>query len=283
MAVELLGAADIRRLAKSLEVSPTKKWGQNFVIDPNTVRRIVDEANIVPDDVVLEVGPGLGSLTLGLLDVCSHVIAIEIDQRLAQQLPHTIAKFAPTEVTKLSVVASDALLIEDLDQQPTKLVANLPYNVSVPVILHLLEQFPSISEVLVMVQSEVGDRLAAQPGSKIYGIPSLKAAWYAHVSKAASISRQIFWPVPNVDSVLIRLVRHESYAETIDRDLVFGIIDAAFGQRRKTLRAALSTRFGNSAKTAEILEKAGVDPSLRAEQLDLNSFIAIAKASLQVG
>jgi 16S rRNA (adenine1518-N6/adenine1519-N6)-dimethyltransferase len=277
-----LGAGDIRRLASDLGVAPTKKWGQNFVIDPNTVRRIVEDARINSDDVVVEVGPGLGSLTLGLLDVAQHVIAVEIDERLANRLPDTVSQFAPELLPKLTVLQQDALLVNALPLQPTKLVANLPYNVSVPVLLHFLENFPSVQEVLVMVQAEVGERLAAPPGSKIYGVPSVKAAWYGHVTKVATISRQIFWPVPNVDSVLVRIVRHEQANDSTNRHQVFAVIDAAFGQRRKTLRSALSALFGDTTQTSEILGIAGVDSGLRGEQLDLAAFIRIAQAAKQV-
>jgi len=277
-----LGAGDIRRLATDIGVAPTKKWGQNFVIDPNTVRRIVEDARINSDDVVVEVGPGLGSLTLGLLDVAQHVIAVEIDERLANRLPDTVSQFAPELLPKLTVLQQDALLVNALPLQPTKLVANLPYNVSVPVLLHFLENFPSVQEVLVMVQAEVGERLAAPPGSKIYGVPSVKAAWYGHVTKVATISRQIFWPVPNVDSVLVRIVRHEQANDSTNRQQVFAVIDAAFGQRRKTLRSALSALFGDTTLTSEILGIAGVDSGLRGEQLDLAAFIRIAQAAKQV-
>lgn len=277
-----LGAGDVRRLATDLGVAPTKKWGQNFVIDPNTVRRIVEDARINSDDIVVEVGPGLGSLTLGLLDAAQHVIAVEIDQRLADRLPQTVSQFAPELLSKLTVLQQDALLVNALPLQPTKLVANLPYNVSVPVLLHFLENFPSVQEVLVMVQAEVGERLAAPPGSKIYGVPSVKAAWYGHVTKVTTISRQIFWPVPNVDSVLVRIVRHAQANDSADRQQVFAVIDGAFGQRRKTLRSALSALFGGTTQTTEILGIAEVDSGLRGEQLDLAAFIRIAQAAKQV-
>lgn len=283
MPSRLLGAADIRRIAEQLSVSPTKKWGQNFVIDPNTVRRIVEEAEVDTQDIVLEVGPGLGSLTLALLEVANRVIAVEIDPRLANQLVGTISEFAPTKSKFLDVINQDALTITQLPAAPSKLVANLPYNVSVPVLLHLLEAFPTIREVLVMVQAEVGERLAAPPGSKIYGVPSVKANWYADVSKVGSISRHVFWPEPNVDSVLIRLVRHDRYSHLPNRGQVFAIIDAAFGQRRKTLRAALSGLAGGAQFAGRLLETAQVDSSLRGEQCDLPAFIRIAEAMKPVG
>ena len=278
----LLGAADVRRIAAEIGLSPTKKWGQNFVIDPNTVRRIVEEAHVNSQDVVVEVGPGIGSLTLALLPVAQQVVALEIDERLASRLPTTVSEFAPNDVTKLTVVHQDAMEVEALSVAPTKLVANLPYNVSVPVLLHFFKTFPTIQEALVMVQSEVGERLAAKPGNKIYGVPSVKAAWYADVSIASSISRNVFWPVPNVDSVLVRFIRHQHFNDEQLRLRTFDVVDAAFGQRRKTLRSALSSLCGSSKMAETVLATAGVDAGLRGEQLDLDAFIRIAAAIQQV-
>lgn len=277
--ITLLGAQDIRTLAKDIDVSPTKKWGQNFVIDPNTVRRIVDAAHVNENDVVLEVGPGLGSLTLALLEKAKHVVVVEIDPRLAEKLPHTIAAFAPGREGDVTVVQADALTITELPCEPTKLVANLPYNVSVPVVLHLLEYFPSIQEVLVMVQAEVADRLAATPGSKIYGVPSVKASWYGQTSRAGAIGRNVFWPAPNVDSGLVRIERRETPGDEALRKSVFAIVDSAFGQRRKTLRSSLASALGSSTRIDDVLARAGVDSGLRGEQLDLNDFVAIAQAA----
>ena len=280
--IHLLGAQDIRRLATALDVSPTKKWGQNFVIDPNTVRRIVEQAHVGPDDVVVEIGPGLGSLTLALLERAAHVVAVEIDPRLAQQLPLTVAEFAPSQVNNLTVINDDALTITSLPVAPTKLVANLPYNVSVPVVLHMLEMFPTINEVLVMVQLEVAERLAANPGSKIYGVPSVKASWYGDVTKAGNVGRNVFWPAPNVDSGLVRIVRRDTPGDEELRRHVFSIVDSAFGQRRKTLRTALGAALGTPARVDEILTIAGIDSSLRGEQIGLADFVAIAHAAVQV-
>ena len=277
--ITLLGAQDIRTLAKDIDVSPTKKWGQNFVIDPNTVRRIVDAAHVNEKDIVLEVGPGLGSLTLALLEKAKHVVVVEIDPRLAEKLPHTIAKFAAGHEDDVTVVQADALMVTELPREPTKLVANLPYNVSVPVVLHLLENFPSIQEVLVMVQAEVADRLAATPGSKIYGVPSVKASWYGQTSRAGAIGRNVFWPAPNVDSGLVRIERRETPGDEDLRKSVFALVDSAFGQRRKTLRSSLSAALGSSARIDDVLARAGVDSGLRGEQLDLNDFVAIAQAA----
>lgn len=277
--ITLLGAQDVRVLAKDIDVSPTKKWGQNFVIDPNTVRRIVEIAHVTADDVVLEVGPGLGSLTLALLEKAKKVVVVEIDPRLAEKLPQTIAKFAPSRSNDVAIVQADALTIVELPLTPTKLVANLPYNVSVPVVLHLLETFPSIQEVLVMVQAEVADRLAATPGSKIYGVPSVKASWYGATSRAGAIGRNVFWPAPNVDSGLVRIVRGTTPGDEELRKQVFAIVDSAFGQRRKTLRSSLATALGNSARIDDVLAKAGIDSGLRGEQLSLTDFVAIAKAA----
>jgi 16S rRNA (adenine1518-N6/adenine1519-N6)-dimethyltransferase len=275
----LLGAAQIRQLAKQLDVTPTKKLGQNFVIDPNTVSRIANEAHLNKDDVVLEVGPGLGSLTLAMLDKVSKVIAIEVDPRLASELPKTVAKFAPNIADRLIVINQDAMQITELPAAPTKLVANLPYNISVPVVLHLLHQFPTITEVLVMVQLEVAQRMAALPGSKIYGVPSVKIAWYGKCELAGNVGRNVFWPAPNVDSGLVRITKSTDRQDETLRQRLFQIVDGAFGQRRKTLRSSLSNYFGSSSKVDEVLAKAGVDSSLRGEQLDLNQFLAIAKAA----
>ncbi|MGB3594955.1 MAG: 16S rRNA (adenine(1518)-N(6)/adenine(1519)-N(6))-dimethyltransferase RsmA, partial [Ornithinimicrobium sp.] len=260
----LLGATDVRELATKLRLRPTKQWGQNFVIDANTVRRIVRTAGIGADDVVLEVGPGLGSLTLGLLAASRHVVALEIDPLLAAQLPDTVAARAPRLLERLHVRHTDALRVEALpDPQPTVLVANLPYNVAVPVVLHLLATMPWLRRVLVMVQLEVAERLAAPPGSKVYGIPSLKAAWYADVSLAGRIGRNVFWPAPNVDSGLVQMETREPPSTSATREEVFAVIDAAFAQRRKTLRAALAGWAGSAALAEEVLRAAGVEPSLR--------------------
>ena len=280
--IHLLGAQDIRRLATALDVSPTKKWGQNFVIDPNTVRRIVEQAHVGPQDIVVEIGPGLGSLTLALLERAASVVAVEIDPRLADQLPLTVSEFAPTQAANMTVLNEDALTITSLPSAPTKLVANLPYNISVPVVLHMLEMFPTIDEVLVMVQLEVADRLAANPGSKIYGVPSVKASWYGEVTKAGNVGRNVFWPAPNVDSGLVRIVRRETPGDEILRQRVFAIVDSAFGQRRKTLRTALGAALGTPARVDDILTIAGIDSSLRGEQIGLADFVAIARAAVQV-
>ncbi|TFC17919.1 16S rRNA (adenine(1518)-N(6)/adenine(1519)-N(6))-dimethyltransferase RsmA [Cryobacterium sp. MDB1-18-2] len=273
----LLGPAEIRDLAEMLGVNPTKKLGQNFVIDGNTVRRIVKVAAITPEDTVVEVGPGLGSLTLGLLETGARVVAVEIDDRLAEQLPLTVELMHPD--APLVVLRADALKITDLPGEPTRLVANLPYNVSVPVLLHMLEHFPSIRAGVVMVQAEVGERLAAPPGSKVYGSPSVKAAWYGAFRTAGKVSRQVFWPVPNVDSILIAFQRRESPLESEDLRLAtFALVDGAFQQRRKMLRQSLSTVLGDSATATAILEAAGIDPTERGEQLTVDAFLAIARS-----
>ncbi|HEU5222637.1 MAG TPA: 16S rRNA (adenine(1518)-N(6)/adenine(1519)-N(6))-dimethyltransferase RsmA [Candidatus Lumbricidophila sp.] len=268
---------------------PTKKLGQNFVHDANTVRRIVQLAGVQPGEVVLEVGPGLGSLTLGLLEAGAHVVAVEIDKRLAAELPATAASFAPG--TLLDVVRADALEVRELPAAPLRLVANLPYNVSVPVLLHLLEHFDSLVSGVVMVQAEVGHRLAAPPGSKVYGAPSVKAAWYGSWRVVGQVSRQVFWPVPNVDSVLVGFERHEASVVDVGSDAgsealrtaTFEVVDAAFNQRRKMLRQALSERLGGSSAAASaVLERAGVNPELRGEQLALADFVRIAQARAAV-
>lgn len=272
---QLLGATEIRRLAAELDVTPTKKLGQNFVHDANTVRKIVALAGIESGDVVLEVGPGLGSLTLGLLEAGANVVAVEIDARLAARLPATAAEFQPG--TKLTVITADALEVTELPQAPKRLVANLPYNVSVPVLLHLLETLPSLQTALVMVQAEVGQRIAAAPGSKVYGVPSIKAAWWGHWTVAGTVSRQVFWPVPNVDSVLIGFTKRTAPGDEQLRQRVFELVDAAFGQRRKMLRQALSGVFGDSAAASAALEAAGISPEARGESLAIEDFIALAR------
>jgi len=281
--VELLGAAHIRKLASDLNVVPTKKLGQNFVIDPNTVRRIAAEAHLQTDDVVVEIGPGLGSLTLAMLPLVSEVVVVEIDRVLAQQLPLTVAKHAPSLADRLNVMNADAMTVTQLGCEPSKLVANLPYNISVPVVLHFLEQFPSIQEVLVMVQAEVADRMAAGPGSRTYGVPSAKLAWYGNVTKAGNVGRNVFWPAPNVDSGLVRIVRHEQNPDESLRAKTFAVIDSAFGQRRKTIRSALGAALGTTTQVEQVLAVAGIDSGLRGEQLAIADFLAIARAAIQVG
>ena len=274
----LLGPADVRELAGALGVRPTKQRGQNFVIDPNTVRRIVRTAGIGPEDVALEVGPGLGSLTLALLETAEAVTAVEIDDVLGAALPATVEARLPERAARFSLVHADALRLTELPgPAPTALVANLPYNVAVPVLLHMLATFPTIRRTLVMVQSEVADRLAAPPGSKVYGVPSVKAAWYCEVKRAGAIGRNVFWPAPNVDSGLVSLVRRDEPLVTgASRDEVFAVVDAAFAQRRKTLRAALSGWAGSGAAAEEALLAAGVSPRARGESLTVEEFAAIA-------
>ncbi len=279
--MSLLGAAEIRELAELLDLRPAKSLGQNFVIDGNVCQKIVRVAGVTSDDIALEIGPGLGSLTLALLEVTSNVIAVEIDQRLADRLPITVAEHKDSDY-KLTVINTDALALRELPVAPTVLVANLPYNVSVPVLLHLLEILPSLNTGVVMVQAEVADRLAAKPGTKEYGIPSLKASWWAQVSGAGSVSRSIFWPVPGVDSKLVSFKRHETPGDEAMRKGVFQLVDAAFAQRRKMLRAALSGIFGSSAKAEAVLIAASIDPTLRGESLLIDSFCAIYNASQSV-
>ncbi len=273
--VTLLGATEIRALADRLDVSPTKKWGQNFVHDANTVRKIVTAAKLGDGEAVVEVGPGLGSLTLGLLEQGHPVTAIEIDPRLAAELPATAAAHG-VAAGELTVVQADALTVTTLDAAPTALVANLPYNVSVPVLIHLLETFPTIRRVLVMVQAEVGHRLAADPGSKVYGVPSVKAAWWGDWNVEGTVSRRVFWPEPNVDSVLVGMTAHATPGDEVLRRRSFALADAAFGQRRKTLRQALSAIAGSTTAAAEMCEAAGIDPGARGEQLVLAQFVALA-------
>lgn len=275
----LLGATEIRRLAEELGIRPTKTLGQNFVIDGNTIRRIVATANVSPDETVLEVGPGLGSLTLGIMDTAAKVVAVEIDPPLAKRLPQTIAEMRPGREEDLTVILNDAMKISELPGNPTALVANLPYNVAVPVVLHLMEHFESIKHGLVMVQDEVADRMCAAPGNKTYGVPSVKGAWYGTMRKAGVIGMNVFWPAPKIHSGLVAFTRDKDRSEAPDRKEVFAIIDAAFAQRRKTLRAALSGWAGSGARAEQILLAAGIDPKERGEKLDVEGFILIARAA----
>jgi 16S rRNA (adenine1518-N6/adenine1519-N6)-dimethyltransferase len=273
----LLDATAIRELANQLDLRPSKQRGQNFVTDANTVRRIVAASGVTDDDVVLEVGPGLGSLTLGLLQAARRVIAIEIDDRLATQLPRTVAARLPDRVEALTVIHADALRVGDLTVPPTAVVANLPYNVAVPVLLHLLATFDSWSRGLVMVQAEVADRLAAKPGSKAYGVPSVKVAWYAAASRAGSVSPTVFWPVPNVESGLVAIQRRAQPETKATRAQVLTVVDAAFGQRRKMLRSALAGLAGSSTAASAAIAAAGLDPQIRGEMLDIYDFARLAE------
>lgn len=275
----LLGPVEVRALAAELGIRPTKRWGQNFVHDPNTVRRIVRAAALAADDVVLEVGPGLGSLTLALLPEVAAVHAVEIDPLLASRLPETVADRAPALQPRLTVLTADALRVRAADlapPAPTALVANLPYNVAVPIVLHLLAQLPGIRRGLVMVQAEVAERLAATPGGRTYGVPSAKLAWFAAAHRAGPVPRTVFWPVPGVDSGLLAFDRREPPPG--DRAAVFAVIDAAFAQRRKALRAALTGWAGSAPAAEAALRTAGVDPSARAETLSVTDFARIAVA-----
>jgi 16S rRNA (adenine1518-N6/adenine1519-N6)-dimethyltransferase len=288
--VRLLGAGDIRGLAGRLGVQPTKKLGQNFVVEPGTVRRIAALAEPGPGDVLLEVGPGLGSLTLALLEAAgqsdARLVAVEIDPALAVELPRTIAERAPGAADRVSVLTADALQLGERELgalAPTVLAANLPYNVAVPVVLHLLAALPSLERGVVMVQAEVADRMCAGPGSRVYGIPSAKLAWYADTRSAGTVPRSVFWPVPNVDSKLVAFARHDPPPTTASRAEVFAVIDAAFGQRRKTLRAALAGWAGSAPEAERTLRAAGVDPGARGETLAVTDFARIAEAQQRAG
>jgi 16S rRNA (adenine1518-N6/adenine1519-N6)-dimethyltransferase len=279
----LLGPADIRDLAARLGIRPSKRLGQNFVIDPGTLRRITGLAALSPSDIVLEVGPGFGSLTLPLLAAARRVVAVEVDPVLAAELPRIVAARAPGLASRLEVVTADAARVTELPgEHPTALVANLPYNVAVPVVLHLLATVPSLHRGLVMVQAEVADRMSAGPGSRVYGVPSAKLAWFAEVRKAGQVPRTVFWPVPRVDSGLVALTRHEPPSEA-GREETFAVIDAAFAQRRKTLRAALAPWAGSPPAAEEVLRAAGIDPSLRGESLAVTDFARIAVSGRRSG
>lgn len=284
MSDALLGPAQVRDLAEGLGVRPTKARGQNFVVDAGTIRRIVRAAGVGPGESVVEVGPGLGSLTLGLLEVGAHVTAVEIDPVLARALPGTVQAVAPGWADRLSVVAADALTVTELPgDPPTALVANLPYNVAVPVLLTFLARFDSLARVLVMVQAEVADRLVAPPGSRTYGVPSAKVAWYADARRAGSVGRAVFWPVPRVDSALVALERREPPVTTATRAQVFAVVDAAFAQRRKTMRAALAGLAGSGEVAQAALTGAGVDPAVRGERLGIAEFARIAEGLTWAG
>jgi 16S rRNA (adenine1518-N6/adenine1519-N6)-dimethyltransferase len=284
--VRLLGAGDIRGTADRLGVRPTKKLGQNFVIEPGTVRQIAALAAVRPGDVILEVGPGLGSLTLALLEAAgraagTRLVAVEIDPVLAAELPKTVTDRAPALMDRVTVLAADALAVGEKEigaPGPTVLAANLPYNVAVPVVLHLLAALPSLRRGVVMVQAEVADRMCAGPGSRVYGVPSVKLAWYAAARPAGTVPRGVFWPVPNVDSKLVVFTRHDPPPTTATRGQVFAVIDTAFGQRRKTLRAALAGWAGSPAEAERVLRAAGIDPGLRGESLGIADFARIAQA-----
>ena len=282
--VRMLTPGDVRKLAERLGVRPSKRLGQNFVIEQGTVRRIAALAAPGPADVVLEVGPGLGSLTLALLEAgAGRVVAVEIDRVLAGELPRTLAERAPALAGRVTVINADALRTgqDDLPAVPSMLVANLPYNVAVPVVLHLLAALPALPALargLVMVQAEVADRLCAPPGSRVYGAPSVKLAWYATVRAAGTVPRSVFWPVPNVDSRLVAFTRHDPPATAASREEVFALVDAAFAQRRKTLRAALAGWAGSAPEAERLLRAAGIDPGARGESLGVAEFARLAAA-----
>jgi 16S rRNA (adenine1518-N6/adenine1519-N6)-dimethyltransferase len=279
--IRLLGPADVREIAGRLGVRPSKRLGQNFVVEGGTVRKIAALAAVRPADVVLEVGPGLGSLTLALLEAGpARVVAVEIDRALAAGLPVTVAARAPRLADRVTVIHADALGVRESDlgdPSPDVLVANLPYNVAVPVLLHLLAALPALARGLVMVQAEVADRICAAPGSRVYGAPSVKVAWFAAARPAGTVPRTVFWPVPNVDSRLVALRRHDTAPpESAGREEVFAVVDAAFGQRRKTLRAALSGWAGSAPEAERLLRAAGIDPAARGEALGVAEFARLA-------
>ena len=272
----LLGAVEIRELATSLDLKPTKKLGQNFVVDANTCRKIVKLGDVTDQDISLEIGPGLGSLTLALMEASKSVVAVEIDARLAKQLPITIDKHG-FDNAKITVINQDAMQLNSLPAQPDVLIANLPYNVSVPVLLNILEFFPSIKRGVVMVQSEVAERLVAKANNKEYGAPTVKANWWADLNWAGSVGRSVFWPVPNVDSALVRFDRHAPIGSESERVKTFKVIDHAFAKRRKMMRSAISEIFGGSALAESALIRAGIDPTIRGESLTVAEFAQIAQ------
>ncbi len=278
--IALLGATEIREIANRLDLRPAKSMGQNFVIDGNSCQKIVRAGGVTSDDLVLEIGPGLGSLSLAIMQAGAKLVAVEIDNRLSDELSKTLISHN-CEADNFEIINKDALVLAELAVSPTKLVANLPYNVSVPVLLHILEKFPSINSGVVMVQSEVAERLAAKPGSKIYGIPSAKAAWWADLTLSGTISRSVFWPVPNVDSSLVKFQRHAPLGSEAERTATFAVIDQAFSQRRKMLRSVLAELSGGNSQAESLLQSIGIDPTLRGEALTVSDFLAISKALIK--
>jgi 16S rRNA (adenine1518-N6/adenine1519-N6)-dimethyltransferase len=284
LTIRLLGRTEIRRLAKELDLRPRKSLGQNFVHDANTVRRVVAASGVGKSDVVLEVGPGLGSLTLALLDRGATVAAVEIDPVLAARLPQTVAEHSNSEIQRLTVINRDVLTLRsaDLAAQPTAVVANLPYNVAVPALLHLLAEFPSIRVLTVMVQAEVAERLAAAPGGKEYGVPSVKANFFGRVRRCGTVSPTVFWPIPRVYSGLVRIDRHEAPPWPVDeafRRRVFQLVDIAFAQRRKTSRNAFAEWAGSGSESANRLLAASIDPARRGETLSIDDFVRLLQRS----
>lgn len=278
--IALLGATEIREIANRLDLRPAKSMGQNFVIDGNSCQKIVRAGGVTSDDLVLEIGPGLGSLSLAIMQAGAKLVAVEIDNRLSDELSKTLISHN-CEADNFEIINKDALVLAELALSPTKLVANLPYNVSVPVLLHILEKFPSINSGVVMVQSEVAERLAAKSGSKIYGIPSAKAAWWADLTLSGTISRSVFWPVPNVDSSLVKFQRHAPLGSEAERTATFAVIDQAFSQRRKMLRSVLAELSGGNSQAESLLQSIGIDPTLRGEALTVSDFLAISKALIK--
>ncbi len=276
----MLGPAEVRALAAAIGFAPSKRRGQNFVVDANTVRRIVATAGVSPADRVLEIGPGLGSLTLALLAARASVVAVEVDPELAAALPRTAVDRMPDRAGALEVVQLDALALTP-ERMPGKppgvLVANLPYNLAVPLLLTVLERFPSLATGIVMVQAEVGHRLVAPPGSRTYGVPSVKAAWWAKAALAGTISRSVFWPAPHVDSVLVSFTRRAEPGDEGLRRRVFALVDTAFAQRRKTLRAALAGAYESAAVAEAALREARIDPGARGETLALDDYVRLAR------
>ena len=284
MTIRLLSRTEIRNLAKELDFRPRKALGQNFVHDANTLRRIVSASGVNKSDHVLEVGPGLGSLSLALLDRGATVTAVEIDPVLAQRLPRTVADHSHSEIHRLTVLNRDILTLRrsDVEQEPTAVVANLPYNIAVPALMHLLAEFPSIRTVMVMVQAEVAERLAAEPGGKEYGVPSVKARFFGNVRRYGSVSPTVFWPIPRVYSGLVRIDRHDSAPWPTDdafREQVFALIDTAFAQRRKTVRNAFLEWAGSGNASAELLLAASIDPARRGETLTVADFVRLLQRS----
>jgi 16S rRNA (adenine1518-N6/adenine1519-N6)-dimethyltransferase len=266
----LLGARRIRELFEAHGIRPQKELGQNFVIDPNTIRKVVDVARITERDSVLEIGAGAGSLTLGLAASANRVTAVEFDSRVVPALRESL-----TGVENVDVVQADAMKLDYASIDATCVVANLPYNIAVPLVIAVLEKAPQIASLTVMTQREVGERLAAFPGSKAYGQVSVLVGFWAAASVAARISRNAFFPVPTVDSVVVRIDRRPP--PNAEYAVLKRAVKTSFEQRRKTLRNTLARVTGSAAAAERVLAVANIDPAARPEAIGLDGWFSIAR------
>ena len=268
---DFLGAARVRELLTRHGVTPSRALGQNFVVDPNTIRKTLSVARVSPTDRVLEIGPGAGSLTLGLAASSPSVVAIERDDRLIPLLEEVLSNRRNVEI-----INGDAMEADLAATRATSVVSNLPYNMAALLVLKVLEEAPEIQSLTVMTQKEVGERLAAGPGTKTYGATSVLVAYFALARVEAQVSRRAFWPVPRVDSVLVRIDRRPE-PDQESRQSLFEVVKAAFSQRRKTLRNSLAELAGSASAAEDLIRQAGVDPSRRPETLSLDDFLMLAR------